>query len=106
MSVERQKQIASLFDALAQRILVLDGAMGTMIQSFGLNEDQYRGERFADWAIDLRGNNDLLSLTRRKSSRIFIASFLPPAQTYSKPIHLIQTRLPWAITAWSHWCRN
>ena len=50
--------------ALQQRILVLDGAMGTMIQAVGLVEDDYRGERFASHHKDLKGNNDLLSLTR------------------------------------------
>ncbi|MFZ5846086.1 MAG: methionine synthase [Actinomycetota bacterium] len=50
--------------ALRDRILVLDGAMGTMIQRHRLEEADYRGERFADWPSDLRGNNDLLSLTR------------------------------------------
>ncbi|GAB2741277.1 methionine synthase [Nocardioides pakistanensis] len=50
--------------ALRDRILVLDGAMGTMIQRHPLEEADYRGERFADWPSDLRGNNDLLSLTR------------------------------------------
>ena len=49
---------------LGQRILILDGAMGTMIQRHGLSEADYRGERFADWPSDLKGNNDLLSLTR------------------------------------------
>jgi len=53
-----------LSTALKQRILILDGAMGTMIQAHGLDEADYRGQRFADWQIDLRGNNDLLSLTR------------------------------------------
>jgi len=53
-----------LIQAIQQRILVLDGAMGTMIQAHALDEADYRGERFADWTIDLRGNNDLLSLTR------------------------------------------
>ncbi len=51
-------------DALHQRILLLDGAMGTMIQAHGLNEQDYCGERFRDWSVELRGNNDLLSLTR------------------------------------------
>ncbi len=50
--------------ALQSRILVLDGAMGTMIQAEGLQEADYRGERFAGHAYDLKGNNDLLSLTR------------------------------------------
>ncbi|MDA0706044.1 MAG: methionine synthase [Proteobacteria bacterium] len=76
MLADRQKRIASLFDALAHRILVLDGAMGTMIQSFALTEDQYRGERFADWAIDLRGNNDLLSLSRPEVIRDIHRQFL------------------------------
>ncbi|MDX6227348.1 MAG: 5-methyltetrahydrofolate--homocysteine methyltransferase [Frankiales bacterium] len=49
---------------LASRILVLDGAMGTMIQRHTFSEAEYRGERFADWHRDLRGNNDLLSLTQ------------------------------------------
>ena len=49
---------------LENRIAVLDGAMGTMIQRFKLNEAQYRGERFADFEKDVKGNNELLSLTR------------------------------------------
>jgi 5-methyltetrahydrofolate--homocysteine methyltransferase len=53
-----------LEQALQTRILVLDGAMGTMIQAEGLQEADYRGERFAEHAWDLKGNNDLLSLTR------------------------------------------
>lgn len=51
-------------EALAHRILVLDGAMGTMIQRYRLEESDYRGERFAQWHIPLKGNNDLLTLTR------------------------------------------
>jgi 5-methyltetrahydrofolate--homocysteine methyltransferase len=49
--------------ALRERILVMDGAMGTMIQRHGLSEADYRGERFADWPQDIRGNSDLLSLS-------------------------------------------
>jgi 5-methyltetrahydrofolate--homocysteine methyltransferase len=49
---------------LAQRIAILDGAMGTMIQRFKLTEEQYRGERFKDFPRDVKGNNELLSLTR------------------------------------------
>jgi 5-methyltetrahydrofolate--homocysteine methyltransferase len=55
---------ATLREALSRRILVLDGAMGTMIQRYKLTEADYRGERFADFARDLKGNNELLSLTR------------------------------------------
>ena len=53
-----------LLDLLGERILFLDGAMGTMIQRYKLAEADYRGERFADWTSDLKGNNDLLTLTR------------------------------------------
>ncbi|WJG08384.1 homocysteine S-methyltransferase family protein [Aliiglaciecola sp. LCG003] len=54
-----------VFKALAnQRILILDGAMGTMIQQHKLDEDDYRGERFADWHCDVKGNNDLLVLSQ------------------------------------------
>ena len=49
---------------LAERILIMDGAMGTMIQGYELTEEDYRGERFADHACEQKGNNDLLSLTR------------------------------------------
>ncbi|QJR12747.1 Methionine synthase [Usitatibacter rugosus] len=60
----RPARLQALTDALAQRILVLDGAMGTMIQRHSLTEEQYRGERFKAHAKDLRGNNDLLTLTQ------------------------------------------
>jgi 5-methyltetrahydrofolate--homocysteine methyltransferase len=53
-----------LHQQLSQRILFLDGAMGTMIQSYKLGEKDYRGQRFADWPVDLKGNNDLLSITQ------------------------------------------
>ena len=49
---------------LKNKILVLDGAMGTMIQRFSLEEEDFRGERFKDHDCDLKGNNDLLSITR------------------------------------------
>ena len=56
--------MSNIESALASRILIIDGAMGTMIQRYNLSEADYRGERFRDWASDLKGNNDLLSLTR------------------------------------------
>ncbi len=58
------KQSQQLLAALESRILILDGAMGTMIQRYKLEESDYRGERFADWDSDLKGNNDLLNLTQ------------------------------------------
>ncbi len=64
MSSDRKQRIAALAEAADRRILVLDGAMGTMIQRRGLTEADFRGARFADWPRDLQGNNDILNLTR------------------------------------------
>ncbi len=64
MIMEREQRIEALNSALNERILLLDGAMGTMIQGLGLSEADYRGDRFKDWQSDLKGNNDLLSITR------------------------------------------
>src|SRR5258705_8897144 len=72
----RPARLAALEDALKQRILVLDGAMGTMIQRYSLTEAQYRGERFKDFPKDLRGNNDLLSITRAHVIREIHAQYL------------------------------
>jgi 5-methyltetrahydrofolate--homocysteine methyltransferase len=77
-----------LLDALAKRILVIDGAMGTMLQSYKLEEDGYRGERFAEGkdahqhhehhgpGCDLKGNNDLLSLTQPEIIKAVHAAYL------------------------------
>ncbi|MDD5175943.1 MAG: methionine synthase [Sterolibacterium sp.] len=65
-----------LRELLAQRILILDGAMGTMIQRHGLREADYRGARFADHAQDLKGNNDLLLLTRPEVIRTIHTEYL------------------------------
>ncbi len=64
MAMTREQRIQHLHISLKQRILLLDGAMGTMIQRHKLDETAYRGERFADWPSDLKGNNDLLSITQ------------------------------------------
>jgi len=60
----RESRIAALHAAAEERILIIDGAMGTMVQPYRLTEADYRGTRFADWPRDVRGNNDLLVLTR------------------------------------------
>ncbi|MCP8898301.1 methionine synthase [Gilvimarinus xylanilyticus] len=60
----REQRIAQLKQTLAERIVVLDGGMGTMIQSHKLSEEEYRGKRFADYNRDVKGNNDLLNLTQ------------------------------------------
>ncbi|MCD4791228.1 MAG: methionine synthase [Bacteroidales bacterium] len=55
---------ADIYKEISKRILMLDGAMGTMIQQYNLQEKDYRGKRFADYSSDLKGNNDLLSITQ------------------------------------------
>ena len=67
---------AELTAALTERILVIDGAMGTMIQEHKLEEEQFRGERFADDERDLRGNNDLLCLTQPELIREIHTAYL------------------------------
>jgi 5-methyltetrahydrofolate--homocysteine methyltransferase len=62
--MRRLPSYAALEAAAAKRILILDGAMGTMIQRYKLDEAGYRGERFKDWKRDIKGNNDLLVLTQ------------------------------------------
>ena len=63
-------------DILTKRILILDGAMGTMVQSYGLEEADFRGNRFKDHPCDLKGNNDILSLTRPDVVREIHAAYL------------------------------
>ena len=72
----RAARNALLGDLLSQRILLLDGAMGTMIQRERLEEAAYRGARFADWPSDLRGNNDLLAITRPELIGAIHAAYL------------------------------
>ena len=60
----RSSRLSLLHTILKSRIMLLDGAMGTMIQAEKLTEEAFRGERFADWHRDVRGNNDLLILTQ------------------------------------------
>ena len=61
LNVTRMKKIR---DILQERIMILDGAMGTMLQRYKFTEEDFRGERFKDWKHPLQGNNDLLSLTQ------------------------------------------
>lgn len=61
---KKSASFTAIESALKERILIIDGAMGTMIQDYELEERDYRGEQFADFHLDLKGNNDLLTLTR------------------------------------------
>lgn len=55
---------ANIYEALKERILVLDGAMGTMLQAYKFTEEDFRGEQFKDWKLSVKGNNDMLSITQ------------------------------------------
>ena len=76
MSVSASSKRTALLEAAAKRILVLDGAMGTMIQGLQYDEAAFRGERFADFHRDVRGNNDLLILTQPKAIEDIHAEYL------------------------------
>src|SRR5262245_12396518 len=76
MTTQTSPVEAELRQLASERILVLDGAMGTMIQGLGLDEDGYRGARFDAWNREVRGNNDLLNLSRPDAVRdIHLAYF-------------------------------
>lgn len=66
----------ALLDALQERILVLDGAMGTMIQALALDDASYRGTHWADHPVDLQGNNDLLNLTQPEAIKEIHLAYL------------------------------
>ncbi|WP_372521968.1 methionine synthase [Sulfuricaulis sp.] len=72
----RRERLSRLETLLKERILILDGAMGTMIQRYKLEEKDYRGERFAAWAHEIKGNNDLLTLTQSKIIHDIHAAYL------------------------------
>ena len=72
----RTSRRARLSGMLAERILVLDGAMGTMLQAYGFDEGGYRGDRFREHPRDLRGDNDLLTLTQPDAVRAVHAAYL------------------------------
>lgn len=73
---ERHARLAQLKTLLTERVVVLDGAMGTMIQNLNLTEDDFRGERFAQFHTDIKGNNDLLVLTQPHLVRDIHLAFL------------------------------
>ncbi len=94
--VARGARTAALEKALAQRILVMDGAMGTMIQRYELDEAGYRGRRFADHAKPQKGNNDLLNLTRPEIVREIHDAFLAAGADILKANTFNSTRIAMA----------
>jgi 5-methyltetrahydrofolate--homocysteine methyltransferase len=73
---DRSKRLEQLHQALKERIVVLDGGMGTMIQNLRLEEEAFRGERFADYDREVKGNNDLLNLTQQEKLRGIHSDYL------------------------------
>ena len=87
MQPDRTSELSAL---LARRLLVLDGAMGTMIQRHGLQEADYRGERLKDHPHDLKGNNDLLVLTQ--PGTIGVSACINPANAaIPKPVEALES---------------
>lgn len=94
-------RVEQLRRQLAQRILVLDGGMGTMIQSYRLEESDFRGERFADWQSDLKGNNDLLVLTKPEVITAIHYGYLEAGADILETNTFNSTPSPWPTTIWS-----
>ena len=65
--ISQINEMSKIEEELQKKILILDGAMGTMLQDYKFDEKDFRGERFQDWPVSLQGNNDLLSLTQPKA---------------------------------------
>jgi len=76
MNTPALTRLDSLHKALQERLVILDGGMGTLIQNQQLSEEEYRGERFADWHQDVKGNNDLLVLTQPQLIRELHGQYL------------------------------
>ena len=104
MNVSMESNRARDLDRLLrERIVILDGAMGTMIQQRKLTEAEFRGERFKDWqGKDLKGNNDLLNLTQPQIDRGYPPrNTSKPARTSSRPTRSIPRPSRWRITGWN-----
>src|SRR5580658_5641620 len=75
-STNRSSRAAELEKLLRERIVIIDGAMGTMIQSHKLDEAAFRGQRFAAWHKDLKGNNDVLNITQPQIIEVIHRQYL------------------------------
>jgi 5-methyltetrahydrofolate--homocysteine methyltransferase len=88
----------TLLRLLRERIVILDGAMGTMIQTYRLDEAGYRGERFKDWPRDVKGNNDLLSLTQPQVIQAIHRQYLEAGADIIETNTFNSTTISWPIT--------
>lgn len=86
--------------ALSQRIVVIDGAMGTAIQRDRPDEAGYRGDRFTEWPTALQGNNDLLTLTQPQIIEGIHREYLEAGADILRPTRSTRTRSRWPTTTW------
>ena len=102
--MRRKPSWAALKKAADERILIIDGAMGTMIQQRKLGEDHYRGQRFADHSKDVKGNNDLLVLTQPEIIEEIHGKYLAaPTPISSRPIRSTRNASRWPTITWRTW---
>ena len=86
-------------DILKKRIMILDGAMGTMVQSYNLTENDFRGEKFKYHSNDLKGNNEVLSLTRPDVISAIHSSYLEAGADIIETNFLVQIQYHKKITS-------
>ena len=103
---ENRIYMTDIREELKKRILVIDGAMGTMIQRYKLEEADYRGDRFKDWKSDLKGNNDLLSLTRPDIIKNIHLEYLNAGADIIETNTFNAQKFHWLITTWKIWPMN
>ncbi len=106
IAATRTERVAEFRRLLPQRILLLDGALGTAIQSHRLDEAAYRGMRFRDWSGDPKGNNDLLCLTQPQLIRSIHEQYLEAGADIIETNTFNSMRRRRATIAWRAWCRN
>ena len=94
----RKKEL--FLQQLKERILVLDGGLGTMIQGFRLTEADYRGERFKDFPGQLKGNNDLLNITQPHVIQSIHRQYMEAGADIFARIHSMPMLFPWGIMEW------
>ena len=92
-SVNAKTRKVNITQALENRILVLDGAMGTMIQAYQLTEEDFRGERFQNHTLPLKGNNDLLALTQPEILRTIHAKYFEAGADIAETNTFSSTRI-------------
>ena len=92
--------MADIYEQLESCILLLDGGFGTMVQQYGLTEEDYRGERFREWPALLKGCNDLLALTRPEAVREIHVEYLQAGADIIETDSFNATPYRWPITDW------